>query len=180
MNMKDGWFEILEFGDETLLQGDVFFSCPFIYPPAIIDFSEGDTLEVDIAKADVIVLSQSCDLENDKITIVLVCPLIPLGDFWHAQDATSKKAKKSVFSKLTQGALPGFHPLAPFPDDGQYFIVDFKNVFGVHIDFLREFCKKQERRVRLNQPYREHLSQGFARFFMRVGLPQGIVPPSLD
>ena len=27
------------------------------------------------------------------------------------------------------------------------------------------------RRLRLLPPYREHLSQSFARFFMRVGLP---------
>ncbi len=29
-------------------------------------------------------------------------------------------------------------------------------------------------RLRLLPPYREHLAQGFARFFMRVGLPVDI------
>jgi hypothetical protein len=32
------------------------------------------------------------------------------------------------------------------------------------------------RRLRLLPPYREHLSQAFARFFMRVGLPVDIPP----
>lgn len=29
----------------------------------------------------------------------------------------------------------------------------------------------QEKRLSLMSPYKEHLSQAFARFFMRVGLP---------
>ena len=33
-------------------------------------------------------------------------------------------------------------------------------------------------RLRLRPPYREHLSQAFARFFMRVGLPQPVRLPS--
>jgi hypothetical protein len=35
---------------------------------------------------------------------------------------------------------------------------------------------KAAKRLRLLPPYREHLSQSFARFFMRVGLPIDIPP----
>jgi len=35
------------------------------------------------------------------------------------------------------------------------------------------FAKTCNRRL---PPYREHLSQAFARYFMRVGLPQDITP----
>jgi hypothetical protein len=31
--------------------------------------------------------------------------------------------------------------------------------------------KRNGKRLRLLPPYREHLSQAFARFFMRIGLP---------
>lgn len=41
--------------------------------------------------------------------------------------------------------------------------------------FLESFLQnKQQSRLRLRPPYREHLSQAFARFFMRVGLPTGV------
>jgi len=50
------------------------------------------------------------------------------------------------------------------------------NVAGYHvsIDFLIDLIKKKDKRLRLLPPYREHLSQAFARFFMRVGLPVDI------
>jgi len=39
---------------------------------------------------------------------------------------------------------------------------------------LRGLAQRGEPRLRLRPPYREHLSQAFARFFMRVGLPTDI------
>ena len=57
-----------------------------------------------------------------------------------------------------------------------YLLVDFRTVYGVHFDTLLDLIRKSTRRLRLLPPYREHLSQGFARFFMRVGLPVEIPP----
>ena len=50
-------------------------------------------------------------------------------------------------------------------------IVDFRDIYTIPI--LLESLMKQRGgpRLSLNPPYREHLSQAFARFFMRVGLP---------
>jgi len=56
-----------------------------------------------------------------------------------------------------------------------YLVVDFKNVYGIHYSTLENIVKKQNKRIRLLPPYREHLSQAFARYFMRVGLPQDIM-----
>jgi hypothetical protein len=52
--------------------------------------------------------------------------------------------------------------------------VDFKNVYGIHFDFLLDLIRQPSPRIRLLPPYREHLSQAFARYFMRVGLPLDI------
>lgn len=52
--------------------------------------------------------------------------------------------------------------------------VDFKNVYGIHRSTLNGIIKNLKTRIRLLPPYREHLSQAFARYFMRVGLPQDI------
>jgi len=51
-------------------------------------------------------------------------------------------------------------------------IVDFHDVFTVPREFLESLLGVRGRdRPRLLSPYREHLSQAFARYFMRVGLP---------
>jgi hypothetical protein len=55
-----------------------------------------------------------------------------------------------------------------------YLVVDFSNVYGVDFDTIMEISKTLDKKVRLLPPYREHLSQAFARYFMRVGLPQDI------
>ena len=53
-------------------------------------------------------------------------------------------------------------------------VVVFKDIFGVHISTLKLHLKNAKNCLRLLSPYREHLSQAFARYFMRVGLPQNI------
>ena len=51
-------------------------------------------------------------------------------------------------------------------------VVYFEEVLTVRIYFLESLVRKRGiSRFRLLPPYREHLSQAFARFFMRVGLP---------
>lgn len=51
-------------------------------------------------------------------------------------------------------------------------LVDFHEVFTIPYAFLESLlAQRGENRYRLLPPYREHLSQAFARFFMRVGLP---------
>ncbi len=57
-----------------------------------------------------------------------------------------------------------------------YLVVDFRSVYSVPFDFLVGLAERRGERLRLLPPYREHLSQAFARFFMRVGLPVDIPP----
>jgi hypothetical protein len=54
-------------------------------------------------------------------------------------------------------------------------VVDFHQVYTAPREFLESVLKSRAQgRLRLLPPYREHLSQAFARFFMRVGLPSGV------
>jgi hypothetical protein len=55
-------------------------------------------------------------------------------------------------------------------------VVDFRRVYSLPLDYFREFAARAGDRVRLLPPYREHIAQAFARFFMRVGLPVDIPP----
>ena len=55
-------------------------------------------------------------------------------------------------------------------------IVDFHNIYTVPLTFLESLLMQRlQPRLRLLPPYREHLSQAFARYFMRVGLPVAVV-----
>jgi hypothetical protein len=54
-------------------------------------------------------------------------------------------------------------------------VVDFHDIYSLPKIFLESFLRERKKlRIRLSPPYREHLSQSFARFFMRVGLPTPI------
>jgi len=164
------WYEIVE--GKELLQGDILNSCPLIIPPLTIERIE----EVDVIEYDVIVMSQSCDLVQKKLELVLVCPIWTLSEFENKNPTfKSPKMKES----LRRGYLPGYHLLNKCEIDAfetDYLVVDFRSVYSVPFDFLLELAQQRGRRMRLLPPYREHLSQAFARFFMRVGLPVDIPP----
>lgn len=53
-------------------------------------------------------------------------------------------------------------------------IVSFREVWSLPLDFVRRMAAAYGPRPRLRPPYREHLAQAFARYFMRVGLPVDI------
>ena len=57
--------------------------------------------------------------------------------------------------------------------ESDFKIVEFKNPFSVDREYLENLICNQKR-IRLKSPYKEHLSQAFAKFFMRVGLPVDI------
>ncbi len=157
--------------DSELRQGDIIFDCPVIVPTFQTAQPQIISLDADILTYDVIVMSQSCDLEQDKLDLVLVCPHWPLATF-----ATKQEYFKSTKGKtdLRRGNIPGYHLInrAVEPDLlAEPRVVDFRNVFSLPLGFLKNHCARSGARLRLLPPYREHLSQAFARFFMRVGLP---------
>lgn len=165
------WFEVVD-GDENVLQGDFVKDCPIVIPPS--EMSDG--VEIDVAEYNVVIMSQSCDLVQRKLDLVLVCPIWPLGEFGKANSYYRGREAKEA---LRRGYVAGYHLLNRCEVDGfetDYLVVDFRNVYSVPFDFLIDLAKTRGKRVRLLPPYREHLSQAFARFFMRVGLPVDIPP----
>ena len=173
--MDYSWYENCNREDNTLQQGDFIPECPIIIPPAILE--EGIDVDVDVKNIDSIVLLQSCDLEHGKIEIVLVCPYLPLTQ-WLKQLRPEQQTRggiKNAIKELQKGHYPGYHVLnreRGLIED--YQVVDFKNVYGINFQFLSNLISNREERIRLMPPYKEHLSQAFARYFMRVGLPQDL------
>ncbi|WP_291861800.1 hypothetical protein [Marinilabilia sp.] len=174
--MEYPWYQAIHNTNE-LQQGDFIPDCPIVVPPNTI--KEDEETEIEIRQIDSVILSQSCDLANDKVEIVLVCPFYPLNTFIESlpeEQTRNNKAKDKIKQNLKKGFLPGYHLLSKehdFFDDHQ--VVDFRNVYGIQKETLCNLSLKLGQRIRLLPPYREHLSQAFARYFMRVGLPQDII-----
>ncbi len=64
--------------------------------------------------------------------------------------------------------------LADAGDGRNALVVDFRQIYSLPVAYLRRHAGGLGSRWRLQSPYREHFSQAFARFFMRVGLPTAI------
>lgn len=156
---------------EPLQQGDFVLKCQIIQPSS--EVRVGQSIKAVVKEYDVIVMSQSCDLLADKIDLALVCPfysLTELGELYSEYKTAGRK------EKLRQGHVFGMHLLNECPNNGDsdFLVVDFKSVYAVPLPFLKQIAISRPMRKRLLPPYREHLSQAFARFFMRVGLPVDI------
>jgi hypothetical protein len=170
------WYTIVQNTDE-IEQGDVLRSWPVIIPAEWIE-GVGD-VDTDIDEKDMIIMSQSCDIQHDKIDNVLVCPIWDL-------DKLGKYTSSGDRNKLKKGEIISYHLLNKCDLDelsecglsellGKYLAVDFKNAYSVPLSFLKDGIEnRSEKRLRLLPPYKEHLSQAFARFIMRVGLPEEI------
>jgi len=166
MEKEYPWYGVVE-ADELLLQGDFISECPIVVPPLEVQ----NSISVRIVNYDVVIMSQSCDLMQKKLDLVLVSPIWPISEFEKRSDFyKSRKAKEG----LRQGYFPGYHLLNKCEIKGfetDFLVVDFRSVYSIPFDSLTELAMKRGKRLRLLPPYREHLSQAFARFFMRVGLP---------
>ena len=172
MTDRYSWYKVVA-GDQ-LLQGDMIYQCPVIVPTGEIPEENGEDeyiLEAVVSIYDVVIMSQSCDLEQEKLDLVLVCPHWSFEEFATGNDYFKSSRGKA---DLRRGNIPGYHLLDRCTVEGweeDIRVVDFRNVYSLPYFFLKKFAGKRRERLRLLPPYREHLSQAFARFFMRVGLP---------
>lgn len=161
---------------EELEQGDIFENCPIFLPPDDLAVEDATVATFRCETRDVIVMSQSCDLvkEREKVPEILLCPVWYRSELKDGHLSTDKGMEDA-----RRGNLPGYHVLAAcdLPRlKREVRVVDFRRVYSLPIGFLRQRGKNIGTRLRLMPPYREHLSQAFARFFMRVGLPVDIPP----
>lgn len=172
------WYEVVS-GD-VIEQGDILRGCPVFSPPEDLSLKvpEGEeptVVQFDWSERDVIVLSQSCDIEKgrEKVPEVLLCAIWPCGE------VRGHLATRKGMEDARRGNLPGYHMLGSCDAQGfesDVVVVDFRRVHTLPLGYFRNLALSAGSRIRLLPPYREHLAQAFARFFMRVGLPIGIPP----
>lgn len=176
--MMSDWYEVIKAGDE-ITQGDIIFNC-YIPLPNKNFYEEllagNDEIEspIDVLRGNLIILSQACDIENGKIDSIVTCPVSPLIELIKKQPYfRGSDAKES----LRQGREPAYHLLNECKTDALQFdfsVVDFHRIYSLPKAYIKKIAESNAPRLRLVSPYKEHLSQAFARYFMRVGLPLDI------
>lgn len=171
MTTTTAWWVGVE--GSNLAQGDYLPKClvPFFEP----DYgTDGGIQEVPVKEYDCIVVTQSCDLENDKAPLVALCPIYPISVY---EKVNFSFKQKGAWERVRQGRVEGLHLLASHddPDNNRVcFVADFREIYSLPIGYLKQHAESLGQRWRLQPPYLEHFSQAFARFFMRVGLPSSI------
>jgi hypothetical protein len=169
------WYQLIE--DDTLEQGDFLVEFPILMlQPPFEEFLNGEGAEAKAREFNVVILTQSCDLSAGKVDNVLVCPYFPMDELAEDFDElTSKRGR----GRVKRGEVSSLHMLPPcslpgFEDKST--VVNFRQVAAVPLGLVATHVHRSNTRLRLLPPYREHLAQAFARFVMRVGLPQEFEP----
>jgi hypothetical protein len=191
------WYEIVAESEE-LEQGDYIDACTVVTPTYTPIEAEagapGDTggyeATGDTDIYNVVIVSQSCDLENGKLDYVLLCPRISYSDLaksyidrpnqLHSYLEEIRLGRRHRYCMLHQCSFD------EFPQEIQ--IIDLGQVFSVPYHVMKQMAKSGGKRLRLLSPYKEKLAQAFAYYYMRVALPidiphfnkkQVMVQPSL-
>ena len=163
--MQYDWYSLVE--NNEIQQGDLLFD---LEVPLVSD-TEGDKPDVAFQTYDLIVMTQSSDIRKTAMDYLILCPITELkvATKYH-EDFGTDDGKEN----LRKGRYVGFHLLNKCEITGlerDFMVVQFERVIERPKATIQDFVLKTRPRLRLLPPYREHLAQAFARFFMRVGLP---------
>lgn len=163
------WVKVNE---STLRQGDYLTDCAvsiFLDPKTT---SEAQDIPVD--EFDLIVLTQSCHLDQNKVRLIAMCPIFSIETF---EKKNPEFKKKGRWNEVRKGRMEELHMLGAFHDPAknrESLVVDFREIYSLPFEYLFKHATELGTRWRLKSPFLEHFSQAFARFYMRVGLPSTI------
>ena len=152
-----------------LSQGDIIDDCPILVwklapPPLDLDVPP----EIRIIR--VVVLTQACDLAQDKTTRVVVAPVHP------AAELVAKNILKpqAVRDQVRRGLVFGWYflPAGPAPVNLAESIVDLRELHTIERRTLEYLVSAGKRVARIRTPWREHLAQHFGTTYTRIALPE--------
>ena len=171
--MKPYWSSVNE---SILAQGDYLPDCHVPLFHQMYGIGSDAVEEVAVSPANLIIVTQSCDLAQHKVSLVALCPIHRLQEF---EEENPDFCKRGAWESVRKGRREGLHLLASpdGPENNQDArVVDFRQIFSLPFGYLINRAEELGNRWRLDSPFLEHFSQAFARFFMRVGLPSSIPP----
>jgi hypothetical protein len=114
---EDPWYESVS-ADTAITQGDLIFDCPVLSWGGEDLVLEGAN-ETEVLKgsaiavsADVVVMTQACDLEYQKVSNVILCPHISIEEhygFWKSDmEARNNKPTKKAWDSHCSDICDGF------------------------------------------------------------------------
>jgi hypothetical protein len=170
-NTPDGsechWYEVVQ--GESLEQGDLLFD--LVTPRVSIEAAGDGGYGILTGRGEYVVLSQTCDLEHNKVREVLLASLRTYQDLAHEMQAARGRNFREA---LINGADFAYFLLHRF--DGPPFldwsVVNFHQLRLLDTQFCRSQARDLGSRLRLVAPYKENLAQAFGRFMMRTALPE--------
>lgn len=172
--MTFDWYSVVS--GAALEQGDILTAFPLytVEHRAGVGETEIEILET---TRNVVVLTQTCDIENQKVSEILVAEVIDYEKAVAAGSATGYMKSEKFRKDAVNGALPAQHLLPPHENPPmRWSLVEFHHIYSSPLALAQQFAGSAGDRLRLVPPYKEHLAQGIARYFMRVGLPTTLHP----
>jgi hypothetical protein len=182
---------------DSLEQGDYMPACwvPVIgsdFDPAIAQ------PEISVGRGNLIIVTQSCDLANDKIQLAALCPIADLATW---EQLNSDYAKRGFWESVRQGRSEGLHMLSAFADASDArnaLVADFRQIFSLPVylacpspicgDMRRGLgrgggCTPRSANISLRRLRASSCASGFRRQFRRsndagrLGRTQSAFPP---
>jgi hypothetical protein len=154
-----------------LAQGDLITG--ILVPKVGLDFPTD--ARIGVIEIDALIATQSCDLANSKTPNGVIARANRLSEFETIN--RNYASNRRSWNLVLRG---GVHALYLLPSEDisdsrdKMWVVDFREVYSLRIPYLQARASDLGDRARLCSPYVEHFSQAFARFFMRVALPDEI------
>ena len=158
MGDLDGWYE----ADVPLGQGSILLDTPIAFLDPKSESGSGAVLT---RNASLIVLTQTCDLQKKSQVFVAVAEIEPFDRIVKANSGmNSTENRRSLARGLSVSTF-----LLPPTELGSmgWAVVNFRMVHALP----KSHAEAHDTGLSVATPYREHLSQAYARFMMRVGLP---------
>jgi len=154
--------------DDPIDQGDLIDDCPVVSVVAY-DPDNLAKIQVPVALSRVLVLTQTCDLANQKAATAAIAVVRD------AQVLVDKQQLKAadIRGLIRSGRVFGWYFLPKNAELGlPEMIVDLRQLHTARLALLTELCRRGRRRARVQPLYREHLAKHFADTYSRIGLPE--------
>lgn len=153
---------------EPVDQGDVIRGCPLGYFTEF-DSTDPDDSEIESGQQRIVVLTQTCDLAQRKVTQVVVAVAVEASKVV----ASGQLKAVDIRGPVRAGRVFGWYIL---PADASLglpeLIVDLRQIHTVKLQILEDLCRAAHRDARIRPLFREHLAKHFADTYSRIGLPE--------
>lgn len=171
-----------------IAQGDILRDISFLVGAESKNSTASlDSIELQYA----VVMNQDCDLNSDylseqdsngkgssSIPSILLCPAYPAEQFFkgeHIAEWNLQKMNGKLPDKIRKNdELKRYHYIASDTElNIPELVIDFKHFYTIPRDTIYEI-RKSSYIATISELYREELSQRFANFLARIGLPEGV------